>query len=292
MEARVRDVIKRNGSTLVGEKHLGISMNSGEFDDLKVYQGEIKRLQRRCVVELGQMEQFHKWLDGKRLARQPCRVVGDSRTGKTIACEAYRLKNPPKLLAGEPPFVPIVYWQSPPESGNRDMFEGILTALKYQLSRGTLSDIRGRVYRSLKACRVEMLIIDEAHRLRPKTFSDLQDILDALEIAIVLVGTDRLDAVVRRDEQVHRRFIASHRYERLDGKQLAQTSAIWEVHVLKLKEPSKLSSAKMQKILAPVTGGYIGLLDRILREAAVRSLQRGLNCISLSILSEVANEFR
>ena len=73
---------------------------------------------------------------------------------------------------------------------------------------------------------------------------------------------------------------------------MAQTSAIWEVHVLKLKEPSKLSSAKMQKILAPVTGGYIGLLDRILREAAVRSLQRGLNCISLSILSEVANEFR
>ena len=107
---------------MVGEKYLGIGMSLGEFDDLQVRQGEIKRLQRRCVVELGQMEQFHEWLDGKRLARQPCRVVGDSRTGKTIACEAYRLKNPPKLSAGEPPFVPIVYWQSPPESGNRDMF--------------------------------------------------------------------------------------------------------------------------------------------------------------------------
>lgn len=165
-------------------------------------------------------------------------------------------------------------WQSPPDSGNRDLFEGILQALRYQLSRGTLSEIRSRVYRTLKACQVEMLIVDEAHRLRPRTFSELQDILDSLQIAIrltpcfanVLVGTDRLDAVMPRDEQVHRRFIASHRYERLTSAQLVETSAIWETHVLRLPEPSNLGSAKMQKILGPVTGGYLGLLDRILRE--------------------------
>jgi hypothetical protein len=44
-------------------------------------EADIQRLQRRCVVELEQMQQFHRWLDGKRLARLPCRVVGDSRTG-------------------------------------------------------------------------------------------------------------------------------------------------------------------------------------------------------------------
>jgi len=127
-------------------------------------------------------------------------VVGDSRTGKTIACDTYRLKHPPVLVAGRSPRVPVVGWQSPPESGNREMFEGILGAPRYQLSRGTLSEMRSRVYRTLKACQVEMLIVDEAHRLRPKTFSELQDILDELQIAVVLVGTDRLDAVVRRDE--------------------------------------------------------------------------------------------
>ena len=61
---------------------------------------EIQRLQRRWVVELEQMRRFHQWLDEKRTARQPCRVVGDSRTGKTIACETYRLKHPPILLSG------------------------------------------------------------------------------------------------------------------------------------------------------------------------------------------------
>jgi len=253
---------------------------------------EIVRLQRRWVVELEQMERFHQWLDGKRVARQPCRVVGDSRTGKTIACEAYRLNHPPQLITGRVPLVPVVYWQSPPESGNRDLFEGILTALRYQLSRGTLSEMRARVYRTLKACQVEMLIIDEAHRMRPKTFSDLQDLLDALQIAIVLVGTDRLDAVARRDEQVYYRFMGSYRYERLTSAELAETSEIWETHVLKLPQPSHLSSAKMQKVLGAATNGCLGLLDRILREAAVRCLERGLPRIELNLLREVAAECR
>ncbi|GAQ00064.1 TniB family NTP-binding protein [Leptolyngbya sp. NIES-2104] len=135
---------------------------------------DIARLQRRWIVELEQMRRFHQWLDEKRTARQPCRVVGDSRTGKTRseadpygrACDTYRLKHPPTLITGQPPHIPVVSWQSPPDSGNRDLFEGILQALRYQLNRGTLSEMRSRVYRTLKACQVEMLIVDEAHRLR------------------------------------------------------------------------------------------------------------------------------
>jgi len=137
-----------------------------------------------------------------------------------------------------------------------------------------------------------VLIIDEAHRLRPKTFSDLQDILDALQISVVLVGTDRLDAVMRRDEQIYQRIIMSHRYERLTSAQLVETSVIWEKHVLRLPEPSQLGSAKMQKVLGPATGGYIGLLDRILREAGVRSLQRSAKRIEFNILKEVVAECR
>jgi DNA transposition AAA+ family ATPase len=84
----------------------------------------------------------------------------------------------------------------------------------------------------------------------------------------------------------------SHRYDRLSSSQLVETSAIWEMHVLKLPQPSHLSSAKMQKVLGPASGGYIGLLDRIVREAAVRSLEQGFERIELSILKAVATECR
>lgn len=50
---------------------------------------QIERLQRHCIVELETVQQFHAWLDDKRYCRQACRVIGDSRTGKTFACEGF-----------------------------------------------------------------------------------------------------------------------------------------------------------------------------------------------------------
>ena len=35
----------------------------------------IRQLGRRRILELPQMLDFHTWLDGKRLARQSCRVA-------------------------------------------------------------------------------------------------------------------------------------------------------------------------------------------------------------------------
>ena len=255
-------------------------------------QEAIKRLQKRCVVSVEPMEKLHQWLDGKRLARQPCRVLGDSRTGKSVACWAYACNHPPQQQDGKPPVVPVLYWQAPQESGARDFFEGLLDALQYQLSRGTLSELRRRVYQVLAACQVELLIIDEAHRIRKKTFSDVQDVYEKLEISIALVGTDRLDTVVRRDEQVERRFKAAHQVQRLNSGQLKTTTALWEKHVLRLPEASKLTSGPMQRILNNATDGYIGLLDMILRSAAIAALERGERHITKAILEEVASEYR
>jgi hypothetical protein len=186
--------------------------------------------------------------------------------------------------------VPIVYWQAVPESGSRDLFNGIFDSLQYGINRGTLPEVRRRIHHLMRVCKVEMMIVDEAHRLRPKALEDIADILDKLQIAVVLVGTDRLNAVLRRNEQVQYRCIAKHQYSRMTPAQIAKTSAIWENHVLRLPQPSRLSSAKMQKLLAPASGGYIGLLDRMLREAAVRSLRAGKGCVEYKILAEVVAE--
>jgi hypothetical protein len=48
----------------------------------------------------------------------------------------------------------------------------------------------------------------------------------------------------------------------------------------------------MLKTLGEATGGYIGLLDMILREAAIRALKKGLQKIDLATLKEVATEYR
>lgn len=251
-----------------------------------------RRLNRKSVVTLNQVEALHNWLEGKRLSKQSCRVVGESRTGKTIACNAYKLRHKPIQKSGQLPIVPVVYIQIPQECGAKDLFQSIIEHLKYQMTKGTVAEIRDRTLKVLKRCGVEMLIIDEADRLKPKTFAEIRDIFDKLDIAVVLVGTDRLDAVIKRDEQVYNRFRACHRFGKFAGDEFSQTLDIWERQVLKLPVASNLSSKRMLKILGQATGGYIGLLDMILRETAIRALKKGLQKIDLDTLKEVAEGYR
>ena len=94
-------------------------------------------------------------------------------------------------------------------------YEMIIEYLRYKAVKGTVSEFRSRAMEVLKGCEVEMIIIDEADRLKPDTFPDVRDINDKLEISVVLVGTDRLDAVIKRDEQVYNRFRAHRRFGKL-----------------------------------------------------------------------------
>lgn len=268
-------------------KELGdISVNSEKL------QGEIQRLNRKGFVPLEQVQILHDWLEGKRISRQSGRVVGESRTGKTMSCDAYRLRNKPKQEAGKPPTVPVAYIQIPQECGAKELFGVIMEHLKYQVTKGSVAEIRDRTLRVLKGCRVEMLIIDEADRFKPKTFAEVRDIFDNLEIAVILVGTDRLDAVIKKDEQVYNRFRSCHRFGKLSGEDFKRTVDIWEKKVLQLPVVSNLSGKTMLKTLGEATGGYIGLMDMILRETAIPALKKGLQKIDLETLKEVAAEYK
>jgi DNA transposition AAA+ family ATPase len=186
----------------------------------------------------------------------------------------------------------VVYIQIPQECGSKELFRVIIEHLKYQMAKGTVAETRDRAMRVLKGCGVEMLIIDEADRFKPKTFADVRDIFDKLEIAVVLVGTDRLDAVIKRDEQVYNRFRACYRFGKLSGEDFRKTIEVWEQRVLKLPVASNLTNKPMLKLLGEATGGYIGLMDMILREAAIRALKKGISKIDLETLKEVTMEYR
>ena len=82
------------------------------------------------------------------------------------------------------------------------------------------------------------------------------------------------------------------RFHRFDSQTLEDTTAIWEEYVLKLPQPSNLTSAPMQKILGTVTRGYLGLLDEILRSAARKALLQERSHIDLNLLTQAAAEYQ
>jgi hypothetical protein len=271
----------------------GIADELGQIlPDENWLQKEIERLNRRNIVTLGHVQNFHEWLDEKRKARRSCRLIGESRTGKTVACEAYFFRNKPKQKDNQAPVVPVIYIMIPPKAGPKEIFTSIIKALNYKANKGSIADLRSRTWEVLKSCQVEMLMIDEADRIKLDAFPDVRDINDGLGISIVLIGTDRLDAVIRRDEQVQNRFLSNKRFGKLAGDEFTKTLTIWEKNILKLPIPSNLTSKEKSKILMATTQGSIGKLDELLREAAIRSLCNGYKKIEMSVLQDVAREYR
>ena len=270
--------------------------------DNEFIQKEISRLRRKKVVPLQQTSHLKDWLERKRKSRQSCRIVGKSRTGKTMACEAYKLEHKLRQEIGKPPIVPLIYIHPPQECSSRDLFALIIEGLKYKIVNGTVREIRERTLNILERCQVEMLIIDEADRLKPKTFADVRDISDKSKISVVLVGTDRLNAVVKRDEQVYNRFRACYEFKILSIVEFQKTVILWEKGVLKLplcidkiienaedienmSNKDKKARKAMLKLLMSATGGYIGLLDMVLREAAIRALEKRVGYAAVSAAS-------
>lgn len=251
---------------------------------------EIRQLGKRRVLEIPKMLEFHQWLDGKRLARSSCRVIGESRTGKTVNCDTYHLKRRATQHPGQAPTLPVVYWHCPDNLSVSVFFSGLLECFRYQGTRGRLSELRQRLYQVLHSCQVEMLIFDEAQRAPAKVLSEIRDISDLCDICVVLVGTDRLNTVLGRDEQVINRFLPCYRFSSLNPDELLEMTAFWEKHVLQLPEPSELTTSKAQSMLFQVTRGYIGLLDQILRESAIRALQQQRTSIDLVTLKSVIME--
>ena len=135
-----------------------------------------------------------------------------------------------------------------------------------------------------------MLIVDEANHLKYETFADVRHVYDEdeLNIAVLLVGTtNRLEAVVKRDEQVANRFLEEYELDRLEDKAFKKIVQVWERDVLCLPESSDLAKGDNLKLLKTATRKLIGRLDMILRKAAIRSLSQGEKYITPEILKQV-----
>jgi DNA transposition AAA+ family ATPase len=228
---------------------------------------EIKRLQHDKIVAVEQLRSLHAWLDDRRLCQRPGRILGESRTGKTCSVKSYALDRPPSQELGKPPVVPVLIIQVPQDCGAKELYTLIIEALKFKVTKGSTADLRRRAYKQF--------------------FADVRDMSDQLDISVVLVGTDRLDAVIGRDEQVKNRFYAHFRMGVLNPVQFEQTVLVWEQQILKLPVPSNLTAKPTLKLLREKTKGYIGILDMILRQSAIAALKKGESKIDIQTLKEV-----
>ncbi|BAZ18301.1 hypothetical protein NIES4071_101860 (plasmid) [Calothrix sp. NIES-4071] len=257
-------------------------------------QQEIDRLRQPNILNLEQVKRFCAWLDERRKLGKPGRAVGESGLGKTTSCLYYVYQNRAIKAPNQSPTVPILYVELTGSSCSPSLFfKTIIETLKFKAKSGNENQLRERTWYLIKQCKVEIIIVDQAHRLQFKTLPDIRDLFDKVKVVPVLVGTsNRLDTLMSRDEQIIGRFASYFSFEKLLGANFKKTVKIWEQQILRLPEPSNLAEDdEVITLLQGKTEGQIRLLDQILRNAAVKALETGINKIDKSVLESIEGDY-
>ena len=177
---------------------------------------------RRTIVEhtsfcdtLRRVATLHRrWLDAG--VAGGLLVTGQTGSGKTTLVEFYRDFFPRQDLEDRT-VTPVLIVTTPESPTVKSLAEAILIALgDPAASSGAAKQKTARIFRYLKECRVELLIIDEIQhfydtgtKTQTKKVTDwLKNLFNIAKRPVLLVGLPRSVMVVRANPQLKRRFSA------------------------------------------------------------------------------------
>jgi DNA transposition AAA+ family ATPase len=114
--------------------------------------------------------------------------------------------------------------------------------------------------------RIELLVVDEADRLRPGALEQLRDFYDRRPIGLVLIGMPGLERRLARYPQLYSRVGFAHEYRPLTVEELVAVLADhWRM--LGLEVPSgEFSDSDVIAAVARATAGNLRLVRRLLTE--------------------------
>ena len=110
----------------------------------------------------------------------------------------------------------------------------------------------------------ELLIVDEADRLRTTGLEQLRDYFDRFHLGLILIGMPGLERRLARYPQLYSRIGFAHHYRPLAAPDLAAVlAAYWQLlgHTL---NPDSPTDADAIAAVARITGGNFRLIERLL----------------------------
>ncbi|MES2407957.1 MAG: TniB family NTP-binding protein [Pseudomonadota bacterium] len=141
-------------------------------------------------------------------------VLGESGAGKSSLCKWLAQKYPRRVLPDRD-VLPVLVVPIPPAATIASMVEVMLTALGDQASSaGTASSKTMRAATLCRACRVEIILFDEAQHLYDRGLATthymvadwIKSFIDQTGTPTVFLGLPRLEQLLQVNEQLRRRF--------------------------------------------------------------------------------------
>jgi hypothetical protein len=242
-------------------------------------------------------------------------ITGEPGVGKTTLCTKYE-KAYPRVELSEKTKIPVLVARIPIPTTPKNMVTALLTVLGDPLAdKGTAYGKTTRLFKLLKECESEIIILDEFHHIIDKdsrkvlhTVSDwLKQLINEAKVPIILVGLPHSVKILEANEQLERRFAmrdeltnfkwisksetskptAQEKTETEDQNDNAYDFRVFLKildDILPLAEDSHLAGQKIAYRIWKSTDGNVNRTMKLVRYAARLALKDGMEKVILSFL--------
>lgn len=225
-------------------------------------------------------------------------VIGESRTGKTRALEYVEAQYPRKRL-DDGLLIPVLRVTTPANPTVKGLASEILSAIGDPMpDKGTEHNMTDRIITLVRQASTRMIMVDEfqhfydkeKNRVKHHVSDWLKVLVDKCKVALVVSGLPSCQAVLNQNEQLAGRFLSPihmPRYDWTDDVLRGEFISILEAFQGGLSQFAlpKLDSDEMAFRFYCATGGLIGYLAKILRQAMWNAFDADTNLVTLEDLA-------
>lgn len=222
-------------------------------------------------------------------------ITAPSGAGKTTLLTNYAEKFP---IGKEPQktHIPVLHVVVPSSPTAKSFAESILLALGDPLARrGSAEEKTFRIYKLLKACEVEILLIDESQHfyythtaVEFRRLSDwLKNMISISGLAVVMFGLEETEMVMFSNEQLARRFstrIHISPFNLNDEEDFKEFRAVLKAfqQLLPIPVEEPLYGANIARRFLVASNGLLDYVRKILEGSVVVASRAGLRSLDLT----------
>ena len=117
-------------------------------------------------------------------------------------------------------------------------------------------------------CSTELVIVDEADRLKTAGLEQLRDFFDRRDLGLILIGMPGFDRQLARYPQLYSRIGFAHQYKPLDADDLPLVLANYWHQLGLLLDPGDANDVETVSAIIRITGGNFRLIERLMSQVA------------------------
>jgi hypothetical protein len=230
------------------------------------------------------------------VSRMPCYlIIAEPNYGKTGLVNHFCKNHPPSdNLPGEHIKFPVLMIQAPVVPDEKRLYQTILRKLKCPFNNNTPpSMLETQVMEVLGRIQPKIFIIDEIQNLIAGTsvkqrvlMNVIKNMHNELKIPLVGVGTKKALIAIKVDDQLESRFTPLDLPKWKYGDDFLDFLESFE-HAMPLEKASNLCHKPTSKMIYDLSGGILGRIAGIIREATTYCLRNGLKNITQKILQKI-----